>query len=83
MFSEVKKPLRSYFASALVALATVVSAAAFIPVSSAWAQSRALPDFTDLVEQVGPSVVNIRTSEKTKTAAAGGGIGCARQPSGF
>ena len=74
MFSEVKKPLRSYFASALVALATVVSAAAFIPASSAWAQSRALPDFTDLVEQVGPSVVNIRTSEKTKTAAAGGGI---------
>ena len=74
MFSEVKKPLRSYFASALVALATVVSAAAFIPASSAWAQNRALPDFTDLVEQVGPSVVNIRTSEKTKTAAAGGGI---------
>jgi len=30
----------------------------------AQAQSRTLPDFTDLVEQVGPSVVNIRTSEK-------------------
>ena len=28
------------------------------------AQTRALPDFTDLVEQVGPSVVNIRTLEK-------------------
>ena len=26
--------------------------------------SRVLPDFTDLVEQVGPSVVNIRTLEK-------------------
>ena len=74
MFSEIKKPLRSYLASALIALATGVSAAAFLPVSSAWAQSRALPDFTDLVEQVGPSVVNIRTSEKVKTAAAGGGI---------
>ena len=28
------------------------------------APARALPDFTDLVEQVGPSVVNIRTLEK-------------------
>lgn len=27
---------------------------------------RGLPDFTELVEQVGPSVVNIRTSEKIK-----------------
>ena len=29
--------------------------------------TRALPDFTDLVEQVGPSVVNIRTLEKART----------------
>ena len=36
---------------------------AVIPVSAV-AQVRALPDFTDLVEQVGPSVVNIRTLEK-------------------
>ena len=28
--------------------------------------TRALPDFTDLVEQVGPSVVNIRTMEKAR-----------------
>jgi len=28
---------------------------------------RGLPDFTELVEQVGPSVVNIRTSEKVRT----------------
>lgn len=35
-----------------------------IPVAPAVAQARALPDFTDLVEQVGPSVVNIRTLEK-------------------
>lgn len=27
---------------------------------------RGLPDFTDLVEQVGPSVVNIRTLEKSR-----------------
>jgi len=33
--------------------------------------ARALPDFTDLVEAVGPSVVNIRTLEKVDTSAAG------------
>ncbi|QLQ01394.1 MAG: DegQ family serine endoprotease [Burkholderiaceae bacterium] len=32
---------------------------------------RALPDFTDLVEQVGPSVVNIRTLEKVRTPDPG------------
>jgi serine protease Do len=37
---------------------------AVLPVQSAHAQTRTLPDFTDLVEQVGPSVVNIRTTEK-------------------
>ncbi|MEY2659906.1 MAG: hypothetical protein RLZZ123_1078 [Pseudomonadota bacterium] len=36
------------------------------PASIAWAQARNLPDFTDLVEQVGPSVVNIRTTEKVQ-----------------
>src|SRR5574343_606307 len=35
---------------------------------------RGLPDFTDLVEQVGPSVVNIRTLEKVRqNDAANGG----------
>ena len=34
---------------------------------SAVAQVRGLPDFTELVEQVGPSVVNIRTIERVKT----------------
>ncbi len=74
MFLEAKKPLRSYLASAVIALATVVAVAALVPAPPAWAQNRTLPDFTDLVEQVGPSVVNIRTSEKAKAAAAGGGI---------
>ena len=32
---------------------------------------RGLPDFADLVEQVGPAVVNIRTSTKATTAARG------------
>lgn len=38
--------------------------------SVAVAQSRGLPDFTDLVEQVGPSVVNIRTLEKVSARSA-------------
>ena len=33
---------------------------------------KGLPDFTDLVDQVGPSVVNIRTLEKAKTSAQAG-----------
>ena len=67
------KPLRSSFGSYLAAgLIAVVSSTALMPMQPVWAQNRTLPDFTDLVEQVGPSVVNIRTSEKVKAAAAGG-----------
>ena len=32
-----------------------------------------LPDFTDLIEKVGPAVVNIRTTEKVKLGQGGGG----------
>ena len=41
--------------------------------TTAVAQVRTLPDFTDLVEQVGPSVVNIRTLEKVAAPTASGG----------
>jgi serine protease Do len=37
------------------------------------AQLRELPDFTELVERVGPAVVNIRTSERRGNQAAAGG----------
>ena len=37
----------------------------FVPAPAVAQSVRTLPDFTDLVEQVGPSVVNIRTLEKT------------------
>ena len=36
-------------------------------------RAQSLPDFTELVERVGPAVVNIRTSERGRQAAAGGG----------
>lgn len=51
----------------VAALALSGGAAWLVPAASAQAQAtplRALPDFTDLVDQVGPSVVNIRTVEK-------------------
>ena len=47
----------------MVAFALGVSFA-LVPAGPVIAQVRALPDFTELVEQVGPSVVNIRTLEK-------------------
>ncbi len=41
-------------------------------VPPALAQMRGLPDFTELVEQVGPSVVNIRTVERSRGTAGSG-----------
>jgi len=43
---------------------------AVVNVAEAQAQTRTLPDFTDLVEEVGPSVVNIRTIDKAAPASA-------------
>ena len=57
-------------------VALTLSAGAFVataPLQSAMAQVRTLPDFTDLVDQVGPSVVNIRTLEKVAARPAQGG----------
>ena len=61
-------PLRHVLTSAVLGVAAVATVLSSAPV---WAQTRTLPDFTDLVEQVGPSVVNIRTIEKVKAAAQG------------
>lgn len=61
--------LRHSLAGAAVVAACAASFLAPVP---AQAQARALPDFTDLVEQTGPSVVNIRTSERAKTPGRGG-----------
>lgn len=66
----------------VLALAVALTAGVLVLVpSKGWAQgssapapalSRGLPDFTDLVESVGPSVVNIRTLEKVESAGAQG-----------
>jgi serine protease Do len=62
------------FAAAAIALAALF--AHFVPrpaVAQPQVVTRELPDFTELVERVGPAVVNIRTSERVRTGAAGGG----------
>jgi serine protease Do len=69
MFNESLNKLRLYMFASAVAVTAVASA---LSPSPAAAQVRALPDFTDLVDQVGPSVVNIRTIEKAKPGGVGG-----------
>ena len=49
--------------AAVAATGALMVAVALLPQAS-HAQSRELPDFADLVERVGPAVVNIRTTER-------------------
>ena len=66
------KTLHTFLVALTMSAATFVAIAPLQPVL---AQARALPDFTDLVDQVGPSVVNIRTMEKVVPRTAQGGPG--------
>ncbi len=59
------------FVLALPAYLALVYAAVF-PAAVQAQVVKGLPDFTELVELVGPSVVNIRTLEKAKANAQGG-----------
>jgi serine protease Do len=59
----------------LAAAVAFSSSALLVPVAPTFAQVRTLPDFTDLVEQVGPSVVNIRTLEKVSSRSSANGSG--------
>ena len=58
-----KKILSSLIVGVFVAI-TTSSAVSATPVPQAAPIVTGLPDFTDLVEKVGPAVVNIRTTEK-------------------
>ena len=66
------KKLHSYaLAGVLMGAASLV----VVPHGAAHAQtavSRGLPDFTELVEQVGPSVVNIRTTARITPRGSAG-----------
>ena len=72
MFRIEWKRIRAHAAIAVLAIAGTV---AVMPAKPVVAQARALPDFTDLVEQVGPAVVNIRTLERVRQSANPGGPG--------
>jgi serine protease Do len=52
-------------------VAAVMAALTLGTAPAARAQGVSLPDFTELVERIGPAVVNIRTLERGRTAAAG------------
>lgn len=64
---------RRWTGSLAFSLVLLVGLAGSLPLHSAQAQTLALPDFTELVERVSPSVVNIRTTEKRTGTATGGG----------
>ena len=67
MFGIEWKKIRAYVAVAALAIAGTV---ALMPAKPVVAQNRVLPDFTDLVEQVGPAVVNIRTLERARQSSS-------------
>jgi serine protease Do len=58
----------SRLAAAALALSLFV-----LPLAPAPARAQGLPDFTELVEKVGPAVVNIRTTERARVARGGSG----------
>jgi len=61
---------------ALLALGSLLTAATLLVLAPPLqAQTVQLPDFTELVERVGPAVVNIRTLERRGAVAGGGGGG--------
>ncbi len=65
------------FQRQLSAAAFAAAAALFVPAGLALITPQAeaaavLPDFTDLVDKVGPAVVNIRTTERVKQMQQGG-----------
>ncbi len=69
------KPAALALATAIASAVTLLPAdpvlAQSAPVAASPAPLRGLPDFADLAEQVGPSVVNIRTTEKVSQGQPG------------
>ena len=76
MMNSLQSPQRAGRRLAVRAAMALALVSSLAPLASA-AQGRAelLPDFTELVERVGPSVVNIRTLERGNRNAAGPGGG--------
>ena len=62
---------RSFSAAFFAAAAVLFVPAGLGLTASGVAHAAVLPDFTDLVDKVGPAVVNIRTTEKSKEMQPG------------
>ena len=75
--STVSGPARHWIAAAAFGLVCGVAALPH-PASAqgmVTPHAQVLPDFAELVEKVGPAVVNIRTTERARTARSGGSGG--------
>jgi serine protease Do len=68
------KPSWARAAALSACVAVALLAAPLVTHKESHAQTVQLPDFTELVERVGPSVVNIRTTEKRGSGASLGGM---------
>ena len=64
---------RRWTGRAAFGLALMLCASATVLPTPVQSQTLQLPDFTELVERAGPSVVNIRTTERRSVAAGGSG----------
>ncbi|HUG22756.1 DegQ family serine endoprotease [Piscinibacter sp.] len=62
-------PVLRALCSGALGLALAIGAGA--AVTTAQAQTQVLPDFSELVEKVGPAVVNIRTTERARAGRGG------------
>jgi serine protease Do len=73
MFRLDWKKVRGYGMAVVLAISGTAAILPYAPVSAQSApQPRSLPDFTELVEAVSPAVVNIRTTERVRSAAGAG-----------
>src|ERR1700730_9804640 len=57
-----------------LAAAVVAACLPLVPHTASAAPAANLPDFTDLVDKVGPAVVNIRTTTRVSSSGARGGL---------
>ncbi|MBU6258823.1 MAG: DegQ family serine endoprotease [Burkholderiales bacterium] len=73
MHTKSSTPVRSWSAGIALGLAAIGLGPAWAaPAAAPGPAVVAMPDFTELVERVNPSVVNIRTTEKRASTAGGG-----------
>ncbi|MBT2333759.1 DegQ family serine endoprotease [Variovorax paradoxus] len=72
MFKVEGHKLRSYLFAFGMACSVAVGFLPTAPAAAQTPQARGLPDFADLVEQVGPAVVGIRTVEKVSASGGSG-----------